>query len=322
MAFSVRRSPRIRAKPDIVSSVNFTTPPSKSRKRLFATESIPCLSSEDFALNDGGVDVKEEEGKRQHGGGKKSPGEKVTSTVQETKAERSPAAKKERVTDKPELCSQVVNAINTQNEWIDLQVLPVELRPSATLTTGQSFVWQAVRVDHALPYCVKSEALQEVTDDNSTEIKSDIISAWGTHDAKEWIGVIGQRVISIKETLATTMVRIIHDNNISKENDVDKIREEFKSYFQLEVPLRPLYEEWSTADDKRLPRIANVIPGARVLRQDPVECLFSFICSSNNNIPRITLMLSRLRAQYGTKLLEIPIRKGHRDSDESEYLSF
>lgn len=37
-------------------------------------------------------------------------------------------------------------------------------------------------------------------------------------------------------------------------------------------------------------------------RQDPVECLFSFICSSNNNIPRITLMLARLRARYGTSI--------------------
>jgi 3-methyladenine DNA glycosylase/8-oxoguanine DNA glycosylase len=39
-------------------------------------------------------------------------------------------------------------------------------------------------------------------------------------------------------------------------------------------------------------------------RQDPTECLFSFICSSNNNIPRITLMLDRLRAAYGEPLAD------------------
>mmetsp|Transcript_29363 Transcript_29363/g.46081 ORF Transcript_29363/g.46081 Transcript_29363/m.46081 type:complete len:291 (+) Transcript_29363:81-953(+) len=36
------------------------------------------------------------------------------------------------------------------------------------------------------------------------------------------------------------------------------------------------------------------------MRQDPVECLFSFICSSNNNIARITLMIDRLCKTYGT----------------------
>lgn len=40
-------------------------------------------------------------------------------------------------------------------------------------------------------------------------------------------------------------------------------------------------------------------------RQDPVECLFSFICSSNNNIARITLMLDKLRTTYGKPLLSV-----------------
>jgi len=39
-----------------------------------------------------------------------------------------------------------------------------------------------------------------------------------------------------------------------------------------------------------------------VLRQDPVECLFSFICSSNNHISRIAGMVERLCSAYGTPL--------------------
>ena len=42
--------------------------------------------------------------------------------------------------------------------------------------------------------------------------------------------------------------------------------------------------------------------GARMLRQDPVECLFQFICSSNNHISRIGGMVERLCAAYGTPL--------------------
>lgn len=39
-----------------------------------------------------------------------------------------------------------------------------------------------------------------------------------------------------------------------------------------------------------------------MLRQDPVDCLFSFICSSNNHISRIHGMVERLAAAYGTPL--------------------
>lgn len=36
-----------------------------------------------------------------------------------------------------------------------------------------------------------------------------------------------------------------------------------------------------------------------------MECIFSFICSSNNNIPRITGMLGKLRSTYGDPLLSV-----------------
>ena len=40
----------------------------------------------------------------------------------------------------------------------------------------------------------------------------------------------------------------------------------------------------------------------RIIRQDPWECTISFLCSSNNNIKRIKLMLDNLRAAYGEHL--------------------
>lgn len=42
--------------------------------------------------------------------------------------------------------------------------------------------------------------------------------------------------------------------------------------------------------------------------QEPVECLFSFICSSNNNIGRIGGMLQALRASFGQR---IPLHPYH-----------
>jgi len=50
--------------------------------------------------------------------------------------------------------------------------------------------------------------------------------------------------------------------------------------------------------------------------QDPFECLVSFICSSNNNIKRITQMLDKLKARYGTYVCSIAATDGA-DGNES-----
>ena len=180
--------------------------------------------------------------------------------------------------------SSSLAAISPENEWIDLKVDPGELRPSATLTNGQCFNWIVVDVEE--------DAMAPDTPNSS--------SAWGVHDAKEWVGPLGGRVVCIRETPATTLCRVLR-------GPVDGIVDELRSYFRLETPLLPLYGEWSKSD-ARLAKIAPCIPGCRILRQDPVECLFSFICSSNNNIPRITKLLASLREEYGGHLVDIPTR--------------
>ena len=72
-------------------------------------------------------------------------------------------------------------------------------------------------------------------------------------------------------------------------------------YFNLSVNLSALAEEWRAADPN-FARLSVVLPGARMLRQDPVECLFSFICSQNNHISRIHGMVNRLAERYGAEL--------------------
>lgn len=46
----------------------------------------------------------------------------------------------------------------------------------------------------------------------------------------------------------------------------------------------------------------SLLQGCRMMRQDPVECLFQFICSSNNHISRIHGMVNHMCVAYGTKL--------------------
>ena len=42
--------------------------------------------------------------------------------------------------------------------------------------------------------------------------------------------------------------------------------------------------------------------GLRIMRQKPIQCIVSFLCSSNNNIPRIRLMLRNLSRVFGKTL--------------------
>ncbi|KAI6028651.1 DNA glycosylase [Pisolithus orientalis] len=56
-----------------------------------------------------------------------------------------------------------------------------------------------------------------------------------------------------------------------------------KDYFQLDVNLLKLYDDWSERDAV-FRTLRSRFSGIRILRQDPWENLISFICSSNNNI--------------------------------------
>lgn len=58
-----------------------------------------------------------------------------------------------------------------------------------------------------------------------------------------------------------------------------------KDYFQLHVSTSDLYKQWES-NDPHFTSVGSGFSGIRVLRQDPVENVFSFICSSNNNITR------------------------------------
>ncbi|NXU06478.1 OGG1 lyase, partial [Buphagus erythrorhynchus] len=83
-----------------------------------------------------------------------------------------------------------------------------------------------------------------------------------------------------------------------------------RDYFQLDVGLSALYHAWGAADPL-FHKVAKDFPGVRVLRQDPVECLFSFICTSNNHISRITAMIERLCQAFGRRLCCLDSRPFH-----------
>ncbi|CAO1619330.1 unnamed protein product [Sympodiomycopsis kandeliae] len=71
-------------------------------------------------------------------------------------------------------------------------------------------------------------------------------------------------------------------------------------YLNLSVNLDTLYQEWTTRDPI-FTKFGKRFTGIRMLRQDPWECLISFICSSNNNIARIGQMVTNLCIHFSSK---------------------
>lgn len=77
-----------------------------------------------------------------------------------------------------------------------------------------------------------------------------------------------------------------------------------QDYFNLDVKLGELYQQWSEVElEYRAKSKADsfaTFPGIRMLRQDPWETVILFICSSNNNVKRISKMCDSLCQEFGT----------------------
>lgn len=75
--------------------------------------------------------------------------------------------------------------------------------------------------------------------------------------------------------------------------DTDYIR----NFFSLDEPLDEILH--SITRDRHIKRAVGLYRGLRIIRQDPWECLVSYICSSASNIPRIRTCLERLAYRFG-----------------------
>lgn len=153
----------------------------------------------------------------------------------------------------------------TPDGWTLLGTPSEELRLDCTLPTGQSFRWRELA------------------------------------PGSLYVGVLGRRAVALRQLDGDVAYRVLaRTPDALPAGDAAAIAD----YFNLDVSLGVLAKKWRAADP-HFARLADVLPGARMLRQDPVECLFSFICSQNNHISRIHGMVNRLCEAYGTAM-ELP----------------
>lgn len=117
-----------------------------------------------------------------------------------------------------------------------------------------------------------------------------------------WILVQDEDCLSYQVVIPDEIVKPEIESDKAIERKDEEIYEGFlKDYFQWDVPLTDLYEKWSLVDPN-FRKVAKNYKGVRMLRQDPVENVFAFICSSNNNIQRFLAFYKRILSQQFTSL--------------------
>ncbi|GES64111.1 8-oxoguanine DNA glycosylase [Aspergillus terreus] len=176
------------------------------------------------------------------------------------------------------------------SEWRKLPVSLSELCINTTLRCGQSFRWQKVP------------------------------------DTDEWRCVLHGRLLSLRQDPLHLYYRTYRNSApshpvptppSSDKPATDPTTQEdtttlslLAHYFNLSSNLTSLYEQWST-HDANFRKKAPQFTGVRILRQDAWEALVSFICSSNNNIARISQMVEKLCLHYGPHIVTLDGRAYH-----------
>ncbi|XP_052188254.1 N-glycosylase/DNA lyase OGG1 [Diospyros lotus] len=108
---------------------------------------------------------------------------------------------------------------------------------------------------------------------------------WKKTGDQMYTGVVASHLVSLKHLQNGDVAYCFH--NAACEADA---RLALLDFLNVGICLADLWQEFS-ASDSRFAELASHLGGARVLRQDPLECLIQFLCSSNNNIGRITRMV-------------------------------
>lgn len=130
-----------------------------------------------------------------------------------------------------------------------------------------------------------------------------------------YIGPVNKNIYSFKETESGVFYQCIYDSELGcienkkesykeKQERKERYEQEVRAFFNLDFPLRKNIKIWKQKD-QRIKEITEKVQGLRILKTDPIECFFSFICSANNNISRTTTMIEFLKRCYGNHIAEV-----------------
>jgi N-glycosylase/DNA lyase len=119
-----------------------------------------------------------------------------------------------------------------------------------------------------------------------------------------WYGIYGEHILKFSTYAADPLQQ---NKNI---NNNDRFIE-FYSFpamkgweqhvFRLDDDIKYILSSFSK--DTLVSEAIRRYPGLRLMRQDPYQCMFSFLCASNTNILMIRRMLNSLSRKFGRKIV-------------------
>ncbi|MCZ7356016.1 MAG: DNA glycosylase [Candidatus Methanoperedens sp.] len=103
-----------------------------------------------------------------------------------------------------------------------------------------------------------------------------------------WVGVVNGAVVRVKQKGGELIIN-------------SSLGAEFiRHYFRLDDDMERIYSEINK--DKEMDSLIQKYRGLHLIRQDPWECLVSYICSSNNTIKNITNSMRRMCECFGMEI--------------------
>ena len=104
-----------------------------------------------------------------------------------------------------------------------------------------------------------------------------------------WEGVLGKEIISLKQT----------EDGFECSGTDDKAM--ILDYFRADDDLNEIYADCSK-NDPYVASLAERCPGLRLLRQDPWECMATYLLATNANVKRIGCMVENVCKEFGKDL--------------------
>ncbi len=123
--------------------------------------------------------------------------------------------------------------------------------------------------------------MQKFTIDVENSINSGQVFLWKKNETN-WYGVNGQDILQIDKNGKIDSYQNLEADFFRESDDIEKIIK-------------------SISKDKTVKMAVKKYQGLRILRQDPFQCLISFIVSSNSNIPKIKYCLENISKKFGKK---------------------